>query len=90
MSDYETDSIENTTEGEEEIIPYYKANKTAISIQKKEYYQKNKEKILQKIKCECGRYITKNQMNRHKKTKVHQTYLSLLEKENNSNIIDFE
>lgn len=90
MSDYENESIQNTTDSEEEIIPYYKANKTTISIQKKEYYKKNREKILEKVKCECGRYVTKNQLVRHKKTKVHQQYLCLLAKENKSNTINFD
>jgi hypothetical protein len=83
MSDYEQFSNENTTDSELEIIPYYEANKTTISVQKKDYYKKNRDKILQKIKCECGRYICKNQMVRHKKTKVHETYLNLLNKEKN-------
>lgn len=86
MSDYETDTIQSTTESEEEIIPYYKANKTSISIQKKEYYKKNREKILVKVKCDCGRYISKNQMERHKRTKVHQQYLDFLNKEKVENI----
>lgn len=93
MSDYETESIRNTTDTEEEeIIPYYIANKTSISIQKKDYYKKNREKILVKVKCECGRYISKNQIERHKRTKVHQQYLDFLnkEKEENNNEINFD
>ena len=86
MSDYETESIQNTTDSEEEIIPYYIANKTSISIQKKDYYKKNREKILVKVKCECGRYISKNQIERHKRTKVHQQYLDFLNKEKVENI----
>lgn len=95
MSDYESDSIQNTTESEQEIIPYYKANKTSISMQKKEYYKKNREKILKKVKCDCGRYISKNQLERHKKTKVHTQYLEFLENENiqsknKNNILNFD
>ena len=90
MSDIESESINLTSD--EEIIPYYIANKTTIAIQKKDYYKKNRDKILVKTKCECGRYISKNQMERHKRTKVHQQYLDFLnkEKEENNNDINFD
>jgi len=92
MSDYENDSIQNTKEREQEKIPYYKANKTSISMQKKAYYKKNREKILTKVKCDCGRYISKNQLERHKRTKVHTQYLEFLEneKKNKNNILNFD
>ena len=88
MSEIQSDSINNSSENEDdgEIIPYYKANRTSISIQKKEYYLKNKQKILQKIKCECGKFICKNQINRHKRTKIHKTYLCLLNIDNSKEV----
>lgn len=90
MSDIESDSINNTSDEDGEIIPYYKANKTKISMQKKEYYLKNKNKILEKIKCECGKFISKNQINRHKRTKIHQTYLELLNVDKSEGKINLE
>ena len=78
MDTYQTDSSQNTTDDEDKIIPYYEANKTSISMQKKDYYKKNRTKILKKIKCECGRFITKNQLLRHKRSKIHQQYENFL------------
>ena len=89
MDDIETDSIQNTTDSEEQIIPYYKANKTTISMQKKEYYIKNKERLLQKSKCECGRLVVKNQMVRHRRSKIHQKYEELINRVNKDNGVEF-
>ena len=39
----------------------------------KTYYEKNKDKIVQKIKCEfCGKMIRKSGMSEHKKSKYCQ------------------
>jgi hypothetical protein len=39
------------------------------------FYQKNKEEIKEKnkekIQCECGTFITRNNMAKHKKTQIH-------------------
>jgi len=39
------------------------------------YYQAHKEEISEKnkikIKCECGAFITQNNMSKHKKTQIH-------------------
>ncbi len=88
MSDIESESINLTSD--EEIIPYYIANKTTIAIQKKDYYKKNRDKILVKTKCECGRYISKNQMLRHQRTKVHQQYLELINREKSEKEVTFD
>lgn len=91
MTEYETESLQSTTDTEEEIIGYYEANKTSISVQKKDYYKKNRDKILEKIKCKCGRYVTKNQLVRHQKTKVHQQYIDFIKfNEKNDNTINFD
>jgi len=49
---------------------------------KKEYYEKNIEKIKEKgkekITCECGRTIIKASLSRHKKSKNHLAYLALI------------
>lgn len=39
---------------------YYQANKSEVA-------ERNKEKV----KCECGTYITRNNMSKHKKTTIH-------------------
>jgi len=55
----------------EEKQNYYQEKKSEISIQQKTYYETNKEKINEKINCECGCIITKKNMTKHKKTKKH-------------------
>jgi len=44
----------------------------------KRWYEKNKERLLQdwkeKITCECGVSVGKNDFNRHKRCKQHQVY----------------
>lgn len=48
-----------------------------------EYYQKNKEKILEfrkiKVMCECGIESNKRHISRHKKTKLHIERMKELE-----------
>lgn len=76
----ENDTPTHTTEEEDDkIISYYEANRTSILKQKKGYYLKKKDILLDKIICECGREITKASVTRHKKTKVHKSYLDNLE-----------
>ena len=51
---------------------YYEANKIKISERDKIYREKNKDVMKErrnvKIKCECGKEISKSNLNRHKKT----------------------
>ena len=42
----------------------------------KRYYEKNKQKILEKVKCECGCIVNKSSLNKHKKSKKHLLYLN--------------
>jgi len=54
---------------------YRDNNKEEKAKTDKEYYENNKEKILEKMKekitCECGDYITKWNISRHKKSQRH-------------------
>lgn len=40
-----------------------------------EYYEKNKDKLKSKIKCECGREYTKSNYSAHIKTIIHKKLL---------------
>ena len=42
----------------------------------KNYYHRTKNKLREKIKCECGTTVQKISLLKHKKTKKHLTYLS--------------
>jgi len=48
-------------------------------LQNTEEYKKKREKNTKtKITCECGRTITKGHLSDHKKTKIHQAYIALI------------
>ena len=38
----------------------------------KEYRENNRDKYKEKIKCECGKVITRGSISRHCKTKKHK------------------
>tara|TARA_R110001592_G_scaffold32533_2_gene113826 strand:- start:9448 stop:9750 length:303 start_codon:yes stop_codon:yes gene_type:complete len=88
MTDYENIS-ENITTDEEinnevinnEVInvSYYQSHKTEISLQKKEYYKKNKERLLNKVVCKCGSITSANGILRHNKTLKHIKYIEGLQ-----------
>lgn len=48
----------------------------------KKYYQKNKEKILeknkQKVECKCGKKVTRYNMSKHKKTESHKRVAKII------------
>lgn len=46
----------------------------------KYYREKNKEYINQKILCECGRLVSRHDLARHKRSKIHHKYLNILNK----------
>jgi hypothetical protein len=50
---------------------YCLKNIDKIKKTKKEHYVKNIDKIKEKITCECGSIVNKNNLSRHKKTKKH-------------------
>ena len=55
---------------------YRNANKDKINQYRLDYYQTNKEVIKakqrSKIKCECGRIVSKSGFAEHKRSKVHR------------------
>lgn len=59
---------------------YYEVNKDKLRQCHKIYDDINKEKIRQrkgeKITCECGSIITRNEMPKHKQTKKHLTFIN--------------
>jgi hypothetical protein len=58
-------------------------NKETIATYKKKWYKKNKEKINEKIVCECGGNYTYVSKSKHFKTQKHQNYIQSLVNENN-------
>ena len=61
--------------------PWLKREKEIHNLQEKEYYQRNKDNILekrksQKVVCECGYELTKQHLARHKKGLLHELYLN--------------
>jgi hypothetical protein len=51
----------------------------------REWYEKNKGTLQEKIKCECGSLISKHHLLEHQKTQKH---LNLIKKNNTSDIIN--
>ena len=45
-------------------------------LSKKKYYDKNKDKLLAKIECECGVTVCKSQINRHKRSLQHLDFIN--------------
>ena len=58
---------------------YYQINKERIKNKYKEWYDTNKDKIYEKIECECGLFYTRYRKTRHCKSKRH---IDLLNKKN--------
>ena len=56
-------------------------NHDRLKKKKKDWYEENKKKVLDKHKeiiiCECGKENTYGNQSRHLKSKFHQNYLSL-------------
>ena len=59
---------------------YYQQNKEYCKQQHKEYYQQNKQEIqqhkYQKIECECGCVVSRNNMARHYESQKHKRFLN--------------
>ena len=47
-----------------------------IKEHKKQYYDINKEKVLEPIKCECGCIVTRSHLPRHKRSAKHQQLMT--------------
>ena len=54
---------------------YYEKNKDKLLEKQREYYKSHKDKIHEKITCECGSTFVKTQIKRHNDTKGHQLFL---------------
>lgn len=65
-------------DNKETIQQYYNNNKQQILEQKKQYYIDNKEKITQKHNCDCGGKYSHQKKGRHMKTQKHKQYISTL------------
>ena len=55
----------------EKIKAYREANKEKIKAYQKVYRENNKEKISEKITCECGSVVRRSDLAKHKKTAKH-------------------
>ena len=67
-------------ENKEKILEKEKEYREENKEKRKEYYQeKIREKILEKVKCECGSVVCRAGLTRHKKSQKHQNYLKSLE-----------
>ena len=62
-------------------ITYYDSHKNEILLQKKEYYKKNKNKLLKKIECRCGSITAYAAYTRHLKSKKHLKFVDNTELE---------
>jgi hypothetical protein len=60
---------------------YVEANNDKVKEYKKKYYEINKDKIknysIQKIKCECGAEVSRNNISTHKNSKKHLSNIPL-------------
>jgi len=72
IAEYRKNNKEALAEKKKE---YYENNKEAIAEKDKKYYEANKEAIAErkkeKVTCECGCIIRKDDLARHKKTNKH-------------------
>ena len=77
---------ENTKRFREENPDYMKEYNQKYYQEKKDYFKEyrenNRDKYKEKIKCECGKVITRGSISRHCKTKKHKDYLNNINIEN--------
>ena len=62
-------------------ISYYDSHKNQILLQKKDYYKKNKNKLLKKVECTCGSIVAYAAYTRHLKSKKHLKFVDNTELE---------
>lgn len=66
----------------EQLAEYRRQNKEKLAEYQAEYRQQNKEKIAEqraeKLKCECGDFVYRGGLTRHRKTQKHQTNIKSL------------
>ena len=87
--EYQKEYYQNNKDKKKEYEKlYYQNNKEKIKEYKKEwiennkdkikqYYQNNKDKINEKITCECGLIVSKSSLVRHRKTTKHKNKMKL-------------
>ena len=74
---YDDISIEFKREIEQYYIDYFSNNlnmRSSISKSISEYYQKNK--LNERVQCECGRFVVRRHLKGHRKSKIHQKLLN--------------
>lgn len=49
----------------------YQENKQSYLDANKIYYQENKDRILERVECTCGRFVSRAALNAHKRSQVH-------------------
>ncbi len=54
----------------------YYLNKREILQKRKEYSEKNKDYLLEKIKCSCACLISRKGMREHERTKKHIQFIN--------------
>jgi len=68
-------TIQNQDKIKEKKKIYYEKNRDKVMEKSKNYYEKNKHNIIEraaeKVKCECGCFVSKRHIARHKKTNKH-------------------
>jgi len=69
QKDYREDNKDKIKQKDKE---YRKNNKDKI----KEYYENNKERMNEKVTCECGCIVSRNNLSQHKKTEKHLKLIS--------------
>ena len=70
--------IDNKEEIDNKCKEYRILKQKEIAIKDKEYYNNNKEKVNEKMTCECDSIIMKRAKNSHFKTKKHQDFIKEL------------
>lgn len=84
--------VKNKDRRTEQKLIWTNANKEQLNTYRKKYAEENKDKIAnykkewaesrkEKVQCECGSNVSKLGLNSHLKTKLHQNYLSTVNKE---------
>ena len=66
----------NKEKTQEYQVNYRKVKSQELKEYKKQYYQENKERTLEKVKCECGMSVGKSHLSKHQKTAKHLQLLN--------------
>jgi hypothetical protein len=65
----QTNNIIKTVKKKNSVLPENR------SIELQRYYDKYRTKLLKKVKCECGRFVSKNRLELHTYTSLHHRTL---------------